>query len=201
LAEIFKRKAEKMSVEEHQQRKNQSYKLMLWFAMISMVMMFAGLTSAYVVSSSRKDWLQDFEIPSAFYISTLVIIISSITFWFARKEMKKGEHKNTTYALWATLLLGLAFVIMQFIGFKQIIDAGYFFTGSESTVTTSFLYVVVILHLAHLFGGTIALLIVIYNHFKQKYTATQTLGIELAELFWHFLGVLWTLLFLFFCFY
>lgn len=190
-----------MSVEEHQQRKAQSYKLLLWFAMISMVMMFAGLTSAYVVSSSRKDWLQDFTMPSAFYISSLMIILSSITFWWARKEMKKGIRSTTTYALLITLALGIAFVYLQFAGFGQIIDAGYFFTGSESTVTTSFLYVVVILHLAHLFGGMIALLVVIYNHFKQKYNATQTLGIELAELFWHFLGILWILLFLFFCFY
>jgi len=90
---------------------------------------------------------------------------------------------------------------LQFVGFNQIIAMGYFFTGSESTITTSFLYIVAILHMAHLFGGLIALLIIIYNHFKLKYNATQTLGIELGEMFWHFLGILWILLFLFFFFY
>jgi cytochrome c oxidase subunit 3 len=190
-----------MTVEEHENRKAQSYKLLLWFAMISMVMMFAGLTSAYVVSSSRKDWLKDFEMPVAFIISTLVIILSSITFHLAGKSIKANNRSVTTIWLLSTLGLGILFVVFQFLGFNQIIQNGYFFTGSESNVTTSFLYIVVILHLAHLFGGLIALLIIIYNHFKQKYNSTQTLGIELGALFWHFLDILWILLFLFFYFY
>ncbi|MFN3639926.1 MAG: heme-copper oxidase subunit III [Flavobacterium sp.] len=190
-----------MSAEEHEQRKASSYKLLIWFAMISMVMMFAGLTSAYVVSTSRKDWLQDFTMPNAFIWSTIVIALSSLTFWMARKTIQKDDKKATSLFLLLTLVLGIAFVHFQFEGFRQIIKMGYFFTGPQSNVTTSFLYVVVILHLAHLFGGLIALLVVIYNHFKQKYNSSQTLGIELAELFWHFLGVLWFLLFLFFYFY
>jgi len=197
----FKTKAETMSAEEHEQRKASSYKLLIWFAMISMVMMFAGLTSAYVVSTSRKDWLQDFSMPNAFIWSTVVIALSSLTFWMSRKTIMKDDYKATTMYLLITLVLGIAFIHFQFEGFRQIIEMGYFFTGPQSNVTTSFLYVVVILHLAHLFGGLIALLVVIYNHFKQKYNASQTLGIELAELFWHFLGVLWFLLFLFFYFY
>jgi cytochrome c oxidase subunit 3 len=190
-----------MTVQEHENRKAQSYKLLLWFAMISMVMMFAGLTSAYVVSSSRKDWLKDFEMPVAFIISTLVIILSSITFHLAGKSIKANNRSVTTIWLLSTLGLGILFVVFQFLGFNQIIQNGYFFTGSASNVTTSFLYIVVILHLAHLFGGLIALLIIIYNHFKQKYNSTQTLGIELGALFWHFLDILWILLFLFFYFY
>jgi cytochrome c oxidase subunit 3 len=190
-----------MTVQEHENRKAQSYKLLLWFAMISMVMMFAGLTSAYVVSSSRKDWLKDFEMPVAFIISTLVIILSSITFHLAGKSIKANNRSVTTIWLLSTLGLGILFVVFQFLGFNQIIQNGYFFTGRASNVTTSFLYIVVILHLAHLFGGLIALLIIIYNHFKQKYNSTQTLGIELGALFWHFLDILWILLFLFFYFY
>ncbi|MFN3756311.1 MAG: heme-copper oxidase subunit III [Flavobacterium sp.] len=190
-----------MSAEEHEQRKASSYKLLIWFAMISMVMMFAGLTSAYVVSTSRKDWLQNFTMPNAFIWSAIVIALSSLTFWMARKTILKDDRKTTSLFLLLTFVLGIAFVHFQFEGFRQIIEMGYFFTGPQSNVTTSFLYVVVILHLAHLFGGLIALLVVIYNHFKQKYNASQTLGIELAELFWHFLGVLWFLLFLFFYFY
>ncbi|MBA4154060.1 cytochrome c oxidase subunit 3 [Flavobacterium sp.] len=190
-----------MTSQEHLERKGQSYKLLLWFAMISMVMMFAGLTSAYVVSSSRKDWLKDFEMPAAFIISTLVIILSSITFHLAGKSIKANNRSVTTVWLLSTLGLGILFVVFQFLGFNQIIQNGYFFTGSESNITTSFLYIVVILHLAHLFGGLIALLIIIYNHFKQKYNSTQTLGIELGAMFWHFLDILWILLFLFFYFY
>ena len=80
-------------------------------------------------------------------------------------------------------------------------ENGYFFTGSESNVTTSFLYIVVLVHLAHLFGGLIALLIIIYKNHLQKYTAQDYLGIELGAMFWHFLDFLWVYLFLFFYFY
>lgn len=190
-----------MTAQEYQNRKGQSYKLLLWFAMISMVMMFAGLTSAYLVSSSRKDWLKDFEMPSAFIISTIIIIISSFTFHSASTTIRNNDRKKTTMWLLVTLALGILFVYFQFLGFGQIIENGYFFTGSESTVNTSFLYIIVILHMAHLFGGLITLLIIIYNHFKQKYNSTQTLGIELGAMFWHFLDILWILLFLFFYFY
>ncbi|MFY7741517.1 MAG: cytochrome c oxidase subunit 3 [Flavobacterium sp.] len=190
-----------MTVQEYNERKAQSYKLLLWFAMISMVMMFAGLTSAYVVSTSRKDWLKEFDMPIAFVWSTVLIIISSITIHLALSFIKKNDQTKTGLLLWITLLLGIGFVFTQFLGFGQIIENGYFFTGSESNVTTSFLYIIVILHMVHLFGGLIALLFVIYNHYKQKYNSTQTLGIELAAMFWHFLDFLWILLFLFFYFY
>lgn len=191
----------KMSLQEYNDRKAKSYKMLLWFAMISIVMVFAGLTSAYVISKSRPDWLKDFTLPSAFIISTVAMLLSSLTFHMAKNSTRKDNRKATTAYLLATLGLGLAFVFLQFEGFSQVIASGYFFTGSESTITTSFLYVVVIVHLAHLFGGLLALLIIIYNHFKQKYNSTQTLGIELGAMFWHFLDFLWLYLFLFFYFY
>src|SRR5690606_20581185 len=184
-----------------QKRKEKSYKTMLFLAMASIVMIFAGLTSAYVVSKSRPDWLTDFDLPQSFLWSTIVILISSATFHLAVSAIKKGNRSNTTLFLLLTLLLGVAFVILQFIGFGQIVEQGYYFTGSESTITTSFLYVIVIVHLAHLFGGMISLLVIIYNHFKQKYTSSQTLGIELGAIYWHFMDFLWLYLFLFFTFY
>lgn len=190
-----------MTIQEHNERKARSYKMLLWFAMISIVMVFAGLTSAYVISKSRPDWLNNFVLPSAFIGSTVVMLLSSLTFHLAKKSIQKDNHKATTLYLLTTLVLGIGFVVLQFEGFSQVIEAGYFFTGSESTITTSFLYVVVIVHLAHLFGGLVALLIIIYNHFKQKYNSGQTLGIELGAMFWHFLDFLWLYLFLFFYFY
>ncbi|MDV6170275.1 cytochrome c oxidase subunit 3 [Flavobacterium sp. DG1-102-2] len=190
-----------MSLKEHNDRNARSKKMILWFAMVSMFMMFAGLTSAYVVSASRPDWLNDFKLPNAFLISTVVMVASSVTFHMAKVSMKKGERQAVTMWLLITLALGVGFVFTQFYGFGQVIESGYFFTGPESTVTTSFVYIVVIVHLAHLFAGLIVLLIVIYNHFKQKYSSSQTLGIELGAMFWHFLDILWVYLFLFFYFY
>ena len=97
--------------------------------------------------------------------------------------------------------LGIVFVILQFVGFGQIVSEGYYFTGPASSITTTFLYVVTVMHLLHLAGGIISLLIIIYNHFKQKYNSTQTIGIELGAMYWHFLDVLWVYLFLFLFFF
>lgn len=192
---------EKMTAQEHMERNAKSKKMLLWFAMISMFMTFAGLTSAYVVSASRPDWLNDFKLPQAFLISTVVIVLSSIAFHMAKTFVKKGNNSMAGTMLLATLALGITFVFCQFNGFNEIIESGYFFTGSESTVTTSFAYIVIVVHMAHLFAGLIVLLVVIYNHFKQKYNPSQTLGIELGAMFWHFLDVLWVYLFLFLYFY
>lgn len=182
-------------------QKGKAYKTMLIFAMGSIVMIFAGLTSAYVISKNRPDWLKDFVLPQAFLWSTIAIVLSSVTFHFAKKAMSRNNRSGTTIMLGLTLALGLLFVFLQFQGFGQVVDAGYFFTGSQSTITTSFLYVVVLVHIAHLIGGLISLLIVIYNHYKQKYNSDQMLGIELSAMFWHFLDFLWLYLFLFFTFY
>ena len=188
---------EQMTVEDYNQRKARSYKLLLIFGMISMFMMFAGLTSAYLVSASRKDWIHTMVLPPAFMISTFVIIVSSITMHLAKKAIQKNNLQKTTLFLVSTLILGIVFVFLQFLGFNQIIKMGFFFTGSESSVSSSFLYMLTLLHLVHLFAGIICLLVIIYNHFKQKYNSAQTTGIELGAMFWHFLDILWVYLFLF----
>lgn len=190
-----------MTTEEHKSRTARSYKLLLLFAIISMIMMFAGLTSAFVVSKSRVDWLKDFQLPTAFFYSTVVIIGCSVTFHLAKKAIQKDNQKATTSFLLATLALGILFVVLQFVGFGQIVANGYYFTGAESSITTTFLYIVTVVHLAHLAGGLIALLIIIFNQFKGKYNSTQTLGIELGAMYWHFLDLLWVYLFLFLFFF
>ena len=188
-------------LQEEYNQKGRALKVMMLFALGSIAMVFAGLTSAYVVSKSRPDWLSDFELPSAFLYSTIAIILSSVTFHFAYLNVKRGNAKSVTSYLLATLALGIVFVLLQFKGFGEVVANGYFFTGSESTITTSFLYVIVIVHIAHLVGGMLALLYVIYNQFKQKYNSAQYVGIELCAWFWHFLGILWLYLFLFFTFF
>src|SRR5690606_27303214 len=152
-----------VEVNKEQLQKAKAYKTMLIFGMASIVMIFEGLTSAYVISKSRPDWLKDFQLPQTFLWSTIELVISSVTFHFAKKAIKKNNRSSTTLMLVATLILGLLFVALQFQGFNQVIAAGYYFTGSYSTITTSFLYIVVLVHIVHLIGGLISLLIVIYN--------------------------------------
>ncbi len=180
-----------------QEKVNRAKKNMLWFGIISLTMSFAGLTSAYVVSKERPDWLSDFEIPQAFYISLAVIIVSSITVHFAKTSISKSKNSQGLLLLVTTFILGIIFVAFQFVGFSEIVANGYYFTGSESSITTSFIYLVVLLHMAHVFAGLISLLVVIYNQYKLKYENGKTLGIELAATFWHFVDIVWIYLFLF----
>jgi cytochrome c oxidase subunit 3 len=175
-------------------------KMMLLFSMLSIAMTFAGLTSAYIVSKSRPDWLKDFELPIAFTISTIFIAISSLSIAFAKKNLNQNNSSKTNFLLLVTFGLGILFVASQFIGFNKLISSGYFFTGAQSTITTSFLYVLTVLHLAHLFAGLIVLIVVIINNYKNKYKI-EKLGFELAVTFWHFLGILWLYLFVFFYFF
>jgi len=175
-------------------------KMMLWFGIIALIMSFAGWTSAIIVSSSRPDWLNDYQLPNAFTLSTVIIIISSMTFILAKRALKEDNRQATTRWLLATLALGVIFIYNQYLGFDQIIDAGYNFTGPTSNITMSFIFLIAFVHILHVAVGLICLLVVIYNHFKQKYNQTKMLGFELAATFWHFVDILWLYLFLFFYF-
>jgi cytochrome c oxidase subunit 3 len=184
-------------MEELEIKHNKARKMMLWVGMISMSMTFAGLTSAYVVSSSRADWLSQFEMPSAFAISTLVILFSSISFFLAKRALLAQNINQAKTLILSTFLLAFTFVYFQFKGFGDIIAQGYYFTGAESSITTSFLYVLVLLHLAHLFAGIVILAVVYFRLVGGKYSGSNILGFELAHLFWHFLDALWIYLYLF----
>jgi cytochrome c oxidase subunit 3 len=184
-----------------QEKNIRAKKMMLWFGIASLIMSFAGWTSAYVVSSTREDWLKDFQLPDPFIISTLLILISSLTFILAKKAIKKDNRSQTTLFLFLTLFLGIFFIINQFKGFQDIIDAGYNFTGPTSNVTMSYIYLIAVVHILHVVVAIISLLVVIYNHFKQRYSSKNLLGLELAATFWHFVDILWLYLFLFLYFY
>ena len=185
--------------EELKVGRKKSAKPMLWVSMISMVMFFAGLTSAYVISMRRDDWVT-FDLPDTFYTSTFLIILSSITIFISQRLIKKEKRELSIGFLVTTLILGIAFVWFQWIGFNELKDAGLYFTGKESTVSTSFIIGITLMHVIHIAAGIIVLLVVIYNHFKYRYKADDLLGFELGAIFWHFVDVLWIYLFLFFYF-
>ena len=184
-------------------------KMMLWFGLISITMTFAGLTSAFIVSSSRPDWLDSFVLPVWFTISTVSIALSSVFFQLAKYRLDQYvrvslpeniniylHRNNVNLFLGLTILMAIVFIIAQFLGFGDIISRGYYFTGPESSITTSYIYVLVFLHLAHLLAGIIVLTVVTTKFNRQKYEKNK-LGFEMALIFWHFLGALWIYLFFF----
>lgn len=175
---------------------NKAAKPLLWIGIVSMVMFWAGLTSAYIVRADNGNWLM-FNVPSVFIISTAVIITSSLTMFYAFNSAKKNNYKHVTFGLLATLFLGLAFTALQYSGWKELFNSGIVFGGKQSNASGSFFILFVFAHFAHLLGGLISLTIALLKSFRRAYNAENTLGLELSSIYWHFLDILWVFLFLF----
>ncbi len=184
-----------------QEKQKRAKKMMLWFGIISLVMSFAGFTSAFIVSSSREDWLSNFTLPSAFTYSTLIIILSSVMLFLAKQTLKKKQAAVATSLLIGAFVLGIAFIYSQIQGFNQIIASGYNFTGPTSNITMSYIYVIAVVHILHVLAGIICLFVVIINLLNKKYSHENRLGFDLASNFWHFVDVLWVYLFFFLYFF
>jgi cytochrome c oxidase subunit 3 len=170
-----------------------SQKIFLWIAIASMIMLFAGLTSAYMVRQAEGNWVH-FELPKLFYLSTALIILSSSSMQWAAYCVKKNQTGNLLSGLIITLGLGLAFSFSQFLAWSKLVDAKIFFVGNPSG---SFLYVLTGLHLAHLAGGLIYLLVITTNSIRGKYNSENNLQVQLCATYWHFLDILWVYLFVF----
>jgi cytochrome c oxidase subunit III len=187
------------AAEEKRAIREKVAKPMLYLAMGSMVMLFAAFTSAYVVRQQKGDWLQ-FEMPQIFYISTAVILISSVTMNWALASAKKNSFSNLKLASLTTLLLGAFFVVCQVMGWNILYSQKIVFAGKYSNAAGSFFYVLTLMHLLHLFGGMIALFVVWIKSIQGKYNSENLLGVRLCAIFWHFLDLLWIYLFLFLLF-
>jgi cytochrome c oxidase subunit 3 len=187
------------ATEEKRITREKVAKPMLYLAMGSMFMLFAAFTSAYIVRQKKGDWLQ-FDIPQIFYISTAVILISSVTMNWAMSSAKKNNFRDLKLASLATMLLGAGFVICQVMGWNVLYSQKIVFAGKYSNASGSFFYVLTLMHLLHLFGGMIALFVVWIKSIQGKYNSENLLGVRLCSIFWHFLDVLWICLFLFLLF-
>lgn len=174
--------------------------MMLWFGIVSLLMAFAGWTSAYIVSSTREDWLKEMDLPSSFFVSTGVIMLSSLTYILAKKAIKTDRGAQCTKWLLATLALGIVFILLQFNGFSQLVARGYYFTGPTSSIKMSYIFLIAAVHIMHVVAGLISLSVVLFNQIRGKYSATEMLGISLGATFWHFLDLLWVYLILFMLF-
>lgn len=182
------------TAEEKQER---SKKMMLWFGIVSLIMAFAGWTSAYIVSSKREDWLDNIDLPQAFFISTALIILSSLTYILAKRSAKENKQKQVKNYLLLTLALGVSFIVLQFVGFSQMLESGYYFTGPTSNIKMSYIFLIAFVHILHVVAGLISLLVVITQQLRKKYSPENMLGLELGATFWHFLDILWVYLIVF----
>lgn len=172
------------------------HKFILWVTMASIIMMFAGLTSAYIVRSNLENWLH-FHMPSIFISSTVVILLSSVTMHLSLKAFKVREMKRYRILISITAALGVLFAVMQFIGFMSLGSNGIQLLGYGSNPSASFLLIIVGLHALHVLGGVVALIIIFSKAFNKKVKNYSVMPIELAAIYWHFVDILWIYLFIF----
>jgi cytochrome c oxidase subunit 3 len=176
-----------------QRNKIHPHKYSLWIAMGSITMMFIGFTSAYVVKRAQANWFT-FQLPVIFWISTAIIISSSITVQMAVKQFKNRQMQRYKQLITLTAVLGVAFAVCQWIGFMQMNAMGLPLNGPASV---SFIYVIVSVHMLHVLGGVIALLIMFGRAFRTRVRVYSPVPIEVAATYWHFVDALWIYLLIF----
>ena len=185
------------------------HKFALWVAMGSISMMFAGLTSAYMVREAQGNW-RYYKLPPVFWYSTIVILLSSVTFVMALQAFKKRKMARYKTLMITTILAGILFGVMQYDGFYQLyhqlqhVNINGRILSETATVrvngnpSESFLFIIAGLHLAHLLGGIVAMVIVYFRSIRTRVKVYNTTGLEIAGGYWHFVDALWLYLFIFF---
>ena len=176
-----------------QRKRIHPHKFTLWVGIASIVMMFAGLTSAYIVKRSQANWVS-FELPKVFWFSTAAILISSLTLVQALKAFRQRKMSRYRNLVVATLILGVLFVVLQVVGFRQLYEDGITLAGN---VSYSFLYIIVGLHALHVLGGIIALLVLFLKAFSSKVRTYDIVPAEVVSTYWHFVDALWIYLLIF----
>lgn len=227
--------------EERLDVKKKTHKSMMWIAITSIVMMFIGFSSAYVVAKGDATWVS-IAVPEEFYTSSIIIVISSFTFFIAVKLAKKEKKIGSSIFVVITLILGLAFVKFQLTGWENLMNKGMNFVDalhvkglidgdkgeygvdysvfhkgdelkyvdgkfydlrddynsneiipklSSKNNASSYMYLLSGLHLLHLLGGIISLIVVSFKSLAGLYTKNDTVGLEVSSIYWHFLDFLW----------
>ena len=173
------------------------HKFVMWVAIGGIVMMFAGLTSAYIVKKNQSSWLQ-FDLPIEFYYSTAVIVLSSITMYLSASAIKAGKMGQYKTMISITAVLGIVFLLLQYLGFKDLQAKNIAIVGPKSNSAASFLFVITFLHMVHVLGGVIALIVFWVKAMRDRVTNSSLMSVEVLGTYWHFVGVLWIYLFLFY---
>lgn len=177
------------------ERKMHPQKMLVWIAVGSIIMMFAGFTSAYIVQKAQKNWY-DIAPPTWFYISTISIIASSLLIVRAKKLFQLKKYKAFRQFLILAFIAGLLFVVFQILGFGELRSRGLLLAGDN--IASSFMYIIVGLHALHVIGGLIAFIFVICLYTSKKVLYYSEHSLTLFSIYWHFVDILWIYLLIFF---
>ena len=166
----------------------------MWLLICGIVMLFGGFSSAYIVLRGIPSW-QAVSIPSVFWGSTLLLLVSSLTIELTRRSIEKGAAVATKRWIIATGILGILFLAGQVLGWQQLVTAGVYL---PSTLHSSFLYILTGMHGLHIVGGLAGLSYVLIHTLNNRYTPSSHEHIDLCATYWHFMDGLWVYLFLMF---
>jgi cytochrome c oxidase subunit 3 len=180
-----------------QRKKIHPHKFTLWVGIGSIIMMFAGLTSAYIVKGSLPGF-SSVQMPKIFYYSTAVMLLSSFTMQWGLKSFKERGMQQYRRLLTVTMILGIIFIVLQITGFSQLWNSGNKLAGSAGA--GQFLYVIFSLHAVHVLGGIIALVVMFIKAFSARIRNYNSVPVEVMSTYWHFVDLLWVYLFVFFLF-
>ncbi len=171
-------------------------KFMMFVSIASLFMLFVAFTSFYLVRKSSGNW-HEFELPSQFFISAGVMLLSSLTIHFSRVFFEKENKMMYKLLLFTTLILGFVFVYLQYSGWKAMEADAIYLTGNASGAT---IYVISALHVAHVLGGVVGLILANLhaNILPFEVTDFRKLRLELTSIYWHFVDILWIFLLLIF---
>jgi len=168
-------------------------RFLMYLYIVSVIMIFGGLTSAVMVSSAESDW-QRFQMPSIFLVNTIVIFISSITLHWAVGAAKRNRMSQVQTGLWITTLLGIAFLFGQILGYQQLVSMGVYLVGNTSG---SYLYIITGMHGLHIIGALIASIVLLIKAIRYRLSADKSHGLQNFAIFWHALDFIWIYLFVF----
>ncbi len=185
------------TVQTNEPKRIHPHKFTMWVAMGSIVMAFAGLTSAYIVKKNQSSWLE-FDLPMVFWYSTVVILLSSVTMHLATKAFKAREMGRYRSLMTVTAALGVLFIVLQYLGFVNLEANNIALVGPKSNSAASFLFVITGLHMLHVLGGVIALLVMFIRAYSTKTKTYSSVPVEVVGTYWHFVDVLWIYLFIFY---
>lgn len=173
-----------------------SKKFGLWIGLASITMMFVALTSAYIVRRSGGNW-QEFRLPNMFYVSTVVILLSSMALEMSYKSFLAEKAKVYRSWLVVTMVLGLIFCVTQYLGWQQLYNGGIPLNGNPSG---SFIYAISGLHVAHVGGGILALSMALYHALSLPFFVSEEREnrFKMVLQYWHYVDILWIYLLIFF---
>jgi cytochrome c oxidase subunit 3 len=177
-----------------QNKKIHPHKFILWVGIGSIIMMFAGLTSAYIVKREQPGWTS-YTTPIAFYYSSAIMLISSLTIYLAGKSFRERRMVRYKKLVAATAILGLVFILLQWMGFRHLWVTGTTLHGSGAG---QFLYIIAGLHALHVFGGVIALFALWLKARNTRIRSYNSVPVDVVSTYWHFVDLLWIYLFIFF---